>query len=260
MEKHENNLASYNFPVNSFQSIITDFEQMLLKYRVNTICGFNIVWDFQAILDSCQIFNCQTKILTTNTLGFNIFNRPKYKILDLMYLGFDSCATELIRSALLTGAIGPDGRKRNARTEIYSLQSFAKFFNIEVPEKDKHLALSDVLTTKYVLDCVLKTLDYEESRIEFGLIYRDSLFKTMQNLARRIWPDLAGDITYGWSIVVSKSEKICCKCSRKIGIGEKCSYNTVNNLRLCNFCIPKGDKSFCTPNGNKSFCTPNGDK
>lgn len=232
LARHEENMKTNNFPVKSAKDIMNIFAEDLMKYNVSTLCGFNLEWDLKAIKETLLEFDPTNNFFTLkhscNPLSFSSLN-----LCDMMHNSYVVFGNELIENGLINGTIDHNGRKRNKKTAgVFSMENVMKYLDTKSKTKDAysqlHLALSDVKDTHSLLNKFLKKINYDDSLLEYNLIYIDPLYKKTQKIAPKLWNKIRSKITYSWHKVYASKEEVDCEfCGNPVLEGEECYANNV---------------------------------
>lgn len=228
-ERHEQNWRTNDCRYMPAAKMINKFIADLLNFDVKTIVGFNMGWDLEALRDTVKHFDPRNKVYKLNKT-VNPLDMPCFKFCDMMYNAFHIFKEGLVKHGLRRKTINHKGFKTRKRgSGVYSLE-FITHYLTGTSNPQKHLALSDALDTKLVLDECLKRFNFDPSNLEYNLWYTDKLFVKVQKLAPQLYESIA------WVTVEASKEGVCCECKTTIEVGANCMFNQVSQKKKCVRC------------------------
>lgn len=188
-ERHEQKMASTNFPLMTGAQALEALMDDLDRYLVRTIVGYNLSWDFQAIgnLRHCFV-PMESEAATLSPFADNPFNPLGLNYLDLMHQTVKSYGAELVFQGIRDGTVHRAASserillKRNQRygKSVYSAEYVLQhFFSV----KQNHMADDDVRYEALLLEKCL--LDSGLLGVEYNIFYpQQSCYQRLIHLAR----------------------------------------------------------------------------
>jgi hypothetical protein len=172
MQKHDENITLNNYMVSDANLILGTIRELIETYRVSTLVGYNISWDFLAIGNLASTF-CK------DIDGFdprcdNPFNPMELDYLDLMHEIVKKYGRELAAQGIHDGTVhrADDSNRIVLRRDtkfsksIYSAEYVLHhFFGVS----QHHMANTDVTDEALILEKCLA--DYGPSSLEYNISY-----------------------------------------------------------------------------------------
>ncbi len=185
LKKHKENMEINNVELMSADFVIRYIQDLIEKYSVSTVVGYNISWDFMSIKNMIAFLCTQYDNQFYDAACDNPFNPADLTYIDLMHEVVKKYGEQLTHQGLHDGTIHYASSnsnklqlKKNYRSIYCAQYVLFHFFGVE----QEHLAQKDVHHEALLLEKILG--EFGLHKIEMNICYpQESCYQRMLKLA-----------------------------------------------------------------------------